>query len=112
MSCDDLLRGRVQIPRPRVVAEPLPRMQNVRFSRSRKAMKIRKAAQPLLIIAEHSRDLGLLEHDFRDENRVRITRSAPGQISAVLPKPAQENTTERCGVESRSGADDEASNAK
>jgi hypothetical protein len=36
--------------------------------------------------------LGLLKHELGSENRVRIPRSAPGKIAAVLMIPAKEGT--------------------
>src|SRR5688500_20016329 len=47
-----------------------------------------------MIVADHPRDLRLLEHDFRDEDPVRIPGTAPGQIAPMLPEPEQQQPPE------------------
>src|SRR5437016_5793238 len=40
-------------------------------------------------------DLGLVEHHLGDEDRVRVARRAPGQITPVLAKPSQKPLVHR-----------------
>jgi hypothetical protein len=41
-----------------------------------------------LIVRNDSRDLGLLEHELGDQDRVWIAGVAPREVSALQPKPA------------------------
>src|SRR5205823_2849736 len=84
--------GCMQIARPRVVAETLPRVEDVTFRSPSHRAKIRKAAEPLIIIRDNGGNLGLLEHELGDENGIGIARVTPGKIPAILPIPAGQRT--------------------
>src|SRR4051812_30319293 len=71
----NLAGGRMQIPDATVIAEAFPRLQHFRLGGRGKRMKIRKAAEPAFIVRNDSRHLRLLEHEFRNENGVRVPRS-------------------------------------
>ena len=74
--------GGLQIARPGVVAETLPGVQHIRFPGARERGEIRETLEPALIIRKNGRDLGLLEHEFRDQDRVRVAGAAPRKIAA------------------------------
>src|SRR5438477_12383252 len=64
--------------------------------------KIGEAPHPLIIIRDDGSDLGLLEHDLGDEDRVGITSTAPWEIAAVLTVPTKKRGTKNfllCHVE-------------
>lgn len=77
----------VKISRSRIVAEALPRVQDVVDTRSTQGREGGKVFHPFFEVGNDRRHLRLLKHDFRDEHRVRITRSAPREIAAMFPKP-------------------------
>ena len=51
-----------------------------------------------MIIRYDRGDLGLLEHEFGDEDCVRIASPAPGKIAAVAAVPAQKRPAECTNV--------------
>ena len=87
MSRNDGLGGGVQISRPSVIAEALPRVEYVIFASATKRGKIGKAATPFIEIRNDGPDLCLLKHELGNEDRVRIARPAPWQIAAVAAIP-------------------------
>ena len=50
----------------------------------------RPPLHPRLETWHHAADLRLLEHHLRDEHRVRVPSSSPGEISPVSARPSQE----------------------
>jgi len=82
--------GRPEIAGARVVTEPLPGVKNVMFRGGGERGKIREPDEPFIIIREDGRDLGLLEHELGDENRVGIGGAAPGKIAAAFAIPGKE----------------------
>ena len=62
-------------------------MQNVRFSRSGKRANSGEATQPPIIVRDDGSSLGLLEHDFGNENGVRMAGLAPGEIAFAFVEP-------------------------
>ena len=86
--------GCMKIAGPRVVAETLPRVEDVTFRSPSQRAKIREPAEPLIIIRDNGGNLGLLEHELGDENGVGIARVTPGKIPAVLAIPAAQRTDE------------------
>jgi hypothetical protein len=78
----------VEIAGSRVIAQALPGVQNVRFSRSGKRADGGEAAQPPIIVRDNSGGLGLLEHDFGNQDGIGIAALAPGEIAFVEQKPA------------------------
>ena len=83
-----------KITGPRVVAQPLPGVENFPLGGSGKRGKIREAPHPLFIIGDDGGDLGLLEHELGDEDRVGIAGAAPGKIAAVVAIPGEERAPE------------------
>ena len=53
-----------------------------------------------MIIRNNAGDLGLLEHEFRDENSVGIAGLTPGQIAAVPAVPIHKRALEVICLES------------
>jgi hypothetical protein len=90
VTLDRLARDGVQPARADVVAERTPRFGHVVFRRRRQRVKARILLQPLVVLGQHAIDLRLLEHDFRDEDVVRIARAAPRKIAAVSPIPLEQ----------------------
>src|SRR5689334_3798928 len=52
-------------------------------------MQIRKACQEAFVIGCDSGNSGLLEHDFRDPDGVRVTSLTPLQVALVHLEPAE-----------------------
>ena len=46
--------------------------------------------EPGEVARDDAFDLGLLQHDLGDEDRVRIAGPSPGQVAALLGEPAEE----------------------
>ena len=85
--CRNDFRGSMQIARAGVVAKPLPGMKNIVLRRARQRIKIWETAQPLLVIRQNARDLGLLKHELGDEDCVRILSPTPREIAPVFVIP-------------------------
>ena len=83
----DMLRRPVQVDRAPVVAEPLPRADDLRERRSGERLQGRPPLEPGREARHDALDLRLLEHDLRDEDRVRVASPPPGQVAAVLLEP-------------------------
>ena len=77
----------MKISRSHIVTEAFPGAQNLRFSRTGKRADGGKPAQPSIIVSDDGSRLGLLEHDFGNENGVRIAGLAPGEIALALVEP-------------------------
>ena len=82
-----------------VVAEPDPRAQHVRHRRRRQRRRRRPALQPRLVARDHARDLRLLEHHLRDEDRVGVRGPPPRQVAAVRRVPVEQLRRSRLAVE-------------
>lgn len=95
----DCFGGRVQLMRSCVIPEALPRMEDLIFRSSGDRAEIGEAAEPLIIIRDHTRDLGLLEHEFRGENGVRILGAAPGEVPAVMAIPIAQRAAKLISLE-------------
>ncbi len=90
MLADDLPRGRVQVPRAAVIAEPFPQPQDVVLVGGGQGGQRGKASQEPLEIWDDGRHRRLLQHDLADPDAVRVARSAPGKIAIVHGGPAQQ----------------------
>jgi len=77
----------VKISRSRIITEAFPGAQNLRFSRDGKRADGGKPAQPPIIVRDDGSSLGLLEHDFGNENGVRMAGLAPGEIAFAFVEP-------------------------
>jgi hypothetical protein len=69
-------------------------VENIGFRGGGETGEIAKPAQPFIIVRDDGSDLGLLEHELRDEDRVGISGSAPGKIAGVFAIPADERAPE------------------
>src|SRR5690606_8082495 len=91
----DLLRGAVEVPGTRVVAESLPRLQDVVERRLRQRLDGRERFDEPLEVRPRLLDARLLEHDLREPDAVRIAaavgaRLAPGERPAALLEPGDQ----------------------
>jgi len=86
--------GRPKVSSARIIAEALPGVQDFLFGSPRQGGEIGKAPHPFIIIRDDGRDLGLLEHELRDEDGVGIAGAAPGKIAAVATVPGEEGAPE------------------
>ena len=89
----------LEVSRAGVIAEALPRVQDIGRFRARERGEIRKAREPAFVIRQHGRDLRLLEHELGDENGVRIACSPPGQIAPVTAKPGGKLAAKARGIQ-------------
>src|SRR3989454_921348 len=80
----------MEIPRPRVVPEPVPRLAHRLRPGTREGLEIGKPLEKPRIVLGHAGDLRLLQHHFRDEHSVRIARPAPGEVSRGAGVPGEE----------------------
>ena len=80
----------MQVDRAPVVAEPLPLADHVAERSGGELLGGGPALEPGQVARHDARDLRLLEHHFRDEDRVRIASPPPGQVACVLVEPGEE----------------------
>ena len=86
----DSASGAVQVERAAVVAEPLPLADRVCGRRGGERLDRRPPLEPPEIPGNDARDLRLLEHDLRDEDRVRVAGLPPRQVSSKFVEPSEE----------------------
>ncbi len=72
-----------------VVAERVPGADDVGFGRLGEGMERGVPDEPFLVLGQHAIDLRLLEHHLGDEDAVRVTGLAPGEVSSVTAVPGQ-----------------------
>jgi len=101
MSIHDNSSGGVQIARPCVITEALPRVEDVIFRSSSQRGEMGKTAEPLIIIRDNGGNLGLLEHELGDEDGIGIASLAPGEGAPVTAIPTKKRATEDAEVWSR-----------
>ena len=77
----------MKISRSRIITEAFPGAQNLRFSRGGKRADGGKPVQPPIIVWDDGSSLGLLEHDFGNQDGVGIVGLAPGKIAFALVEP-------------------------
>ena len=53
-----------------------------------------EAGHEACVVIEDGVNTRLLEHDFRNPDRVRVVGAAPGKVTGVRVKPVEEQTTE------------------
>ena len=83
------LRRPLEIPGPAVIAQPLPQLHQAVLRRGGQSLHRGEGLQKAGVIAQHRRHPGLLEHDLRHPDAVRVLRAAPGQVPGILPEPDQ-----------------------
>lgn len=98
MSISHNFRGGVQMASACVIAESLPRVQDVIFRGSGQGGEIGEPTEPVIIIWDHGSDLCLLEHELGDEDGIRVAGPAPGKLAAVTRIPAQDRAAEAAEV--------------
>lgn len=84
------LRAPVKIPGPIVISEPLPGVKNFGFAGVRQVADRRESLKPARVIGQNRCHLRLLEHELRDEDRIRIRSFAPRQFAALMLKPVDQ----------------------
>ena len=83
-------RDRLQALRSDVVAKRVPRVRHFLFGCRSQRFERRVLVEPFGVLRQHAIDLRLLQHDFRDEDVVRVVGLAPGQIAPVTPVPGEQ----------------------
>lgn len=94
--------GGMEMARAIVIAEALPGVKDCVFGGMSEGGDIREQSEPFIIIGNDGRDLGLLEHDFGDEDGVWIAGAAPGEIAAVVAVPVEKRRVKRPNIKCRS----------
>ena len=94
----DRRRGRVERERAPVVPEAHPGGQDLGARRGRERRRRRPSLEPLQVPRHDPGDLGLLEHDLADEDRVGVGGPPPRQVAALLRVPAQQRVPQRVEV--------------
>ena len=97
-SVHDSRRGDVKISCASIVTKPLPGSKHVGVTTASECREVRKPAKPLIVIRDYSRDLGLLKHELRDNNAIRVASAAPGQVTTVAAIPVEQRAVERTKV--------------
>src|SRR5579862_111619 len=85
-----LAGGLVKVAGPGIVAQAFPELEHRVKRRLRQRLRGGKALHPALVVRHDGRDLGLLEHDLGDPDRVRILRAPPWQVPRTPAVPRQE----------------------
>src|SRR5260370_34245250 len=88
--------GLLQIAGAAVIPETGPETQHFFLRRSGKSVNVGKALQKSFVVRNRSCNAGLLEHDFRQPNSVRVSCSAPRQIALEFAEP-REQWFAKCG---------------
>ena len=86
----DLLRCAMQVQPAPVVAEPLPGANDLRGRSRGERLDRGPPLQPGEVPRDDSLDLGLLQHDLGNENRIRVSGLPPRQVAAVLREPGEQ----------------------
>ena len=86
----DGFRGFLHVTDTRVIAQSFPELVNSFGAGFGESLNVRQGSHPALPKGENGFDLGLLEHDFGNPDRVRIMRTAPGQVTCVLGEPSEQ----------------------
>ncbi len=85
----------VEVPRPGVVARPLPGLEDGGRRRGGEVAHGREPGEEPLVERYHRRDPGLLEHHLGDPDPVRIAVAAPRERPPVAREPGDERRPER-----------------
>ena len=84
MALTDDLSATVQIARPCVITQPGPVLKYRIQRRPRQRRNLREGFEKAPVIGNNRRNLGLLQHDFRQPHPVGITPPLPRQIMSAL----------------------------
>ena len=88
--CTDELCGLLQVAHPAVIAQPLPQLMQLFLPAGGKRGDIRQRFQKAVVIRQHRRHPGLLQHHLAEPHMVGGGVLPEGQAAAVLVKPVQE----------------------
>jgi hypothetical protein len=80
---------------PIVVSHPFPGFDDIRSFRIGELSEGGKPLEKLGVFGQDSRDLCLLQHDFGNEDTIRVILIPPGQLTSVLPVPANDLGSEQ-----------------
>ena len=83
-------RRPVQVAGARVVPEAFPREEHVVQRGRGEGVPVGKPLQPARVVRSNGLDTGLLQHELRDRDAVRVPVGAPGQGAAVTIEVGQE----------------------
>ena len=86
----DELCGLLQVAHPAVIAQPLPQLMQPFLLAGGKRGDIRQRFQKAVVIRQHRRHPGLLQHHLAEPHMVGGGILPEGQAAAVLVKPLQE----------------------
>ncbi|MCY1205632.1 hypothetical protein D9M72_171850 [compost metagenome] len=101
---DHLLRAAVHVARAAVVAQAAPQAEHLVLGAGGQRRHVGEALEKAREVAQHGRDLGLLEHHLREPDAVRIARVLPRQFAAtVAALPAHDLCGEIGGQRQGSG---------
>lgn len=95
MLLDDYLSEAVEVLRPAVVAKAFPLLPYQVWRGIREVAERRVGVEKPVIERFDPTDLGLLEHELRYQNTIRVAGSSPGQIPARSLEPGHDQATER-----------------
>ncbi len=86
----DLPRRGMQVPRPAVVAEALPKTQHLVLARRGERAHVRPGGHEALPVSLSLGNARLLENDLAQPDGIRVPRAAPGQVAPVGIIPGQD----------------------
>jgi len=89
----------VEIPRPAVVAKTRPGSFDVFHRRQRQRGEVGKPGQENRVAFGDPPASGLLQHDFRNQNLVRILGPAPGKVAPVAVVPGEQRSPEAAWID-------------
>jgi hypothetical protein len=95
MPSHDATGGLLQMTGPPVIAQAFPEFQHPLRRRVRQGCGCWQLPHPALPVRNDRADLGLLQHDLRDPDRIRIPRPSPRQITGLAGKPGDEGLDDR-----------------
>ena len=88
MQVSHSLGTAMQVARTAVVPQAAPQRQDLVHASLPQIRHSGKPFQESPVIAQHGRNLGLLQHDFRQPDAVGVARALPRQaVPTVLPAP-------------------------
>ncbi len=96
---DDSLRGTMEVPAARVVAEPCPVAHHLLFFRGGERRRIGEASQKSLVVGDHRAGARLLEHDLGDPDCIGIGAAPPGKFALASAEPAAQSLARAAPVQ-------------
>ena len=85
-----------QHPHASIISQSFPRLEQGHIACFGQGIHIRKCLQKsrVITLAQHRRDLRLLQHHFRHQHRIRIACPPPRVIPRLLAKPLHQSIPE------------------